>query len=133
MTKELIPTKIKIDGKWYNARQGFGSTVGMLNLSDSGKIAQITEFTAKEPYIHISNFYFVYDINGSKVGEIDIRNRRCSGRVNDFEIPGRSGSVNSSNSGFAGFFVAFLIGIIGFILGVIIKFIVRLVKKATGA
>jgi len=44
------------------------------------------KYTAKEPYIHINNFYFVYDNNGSKVGEFDIANRTTSGSVTDFEM-----------------------------------------------
>ena len=43
------------------------------------------EYTADEPHAHISNFYCVYDTNGSKVGEIDIGNRACSGVVSRFE------------------------------------------------
>ena len=95
MANKIIPTKVKINGKWYNTREGFGSTVGMLELSDSGKISQITEFTAKEPYAHINDFYFVFDTDGNKVGEIDINNNKCSGCVSDFEI---SGSYNAEDS-----------------------------------
>jgi hypothetical protein len=98
MSNKLIPTRVKIDGKWYNAREGWGSTTGMLELCDSGKISQITEFTAKEPYGHMNDFYFVFDTDGNKVGEIDINNKSCSGRVGDFEIPGNYSAENSGAS-----------------------------------
>jgi hypothetical protein len=83
---KLTLKRVKVDGKWYNAREGWGSTTGMLELSDSGKITQTTEFIVKEPYIHMNNFYYVHDTAGNKVGEIDINNRGCSGRVSDYEV-----------------------------------------------
>jgi hypothetical protein len=79
--KALIPTRVKIDGKWYDAREGWA---GKLELTDSGKIYPTIEFTAKEPYIHMNDFWFVYDTNRKKVGEIDVPNKKCSGRVSDF-------------------------------------------------
>jgi len=98
MAGKLFPTRVKIDGKWYNAREGFGSTTGMLELSDSGKIALVTEFTAKEPFMHISNLYHVFDTDGNKVGEFDINNKTCSGRVSDFDAPGSSSASSYSDS-----------------------------------
>ena len=70
MANKIIPTRVRIDGKWYNTREGWA---GKLELEDSGKVYPTVEFTANEPYAHISNFYFVFDSNGNKVGEIDIK------------------------------------------------------------
>ncbi|MDR2575653.1 MAG: hypothetical protein LBC52_04330 [Treponema sp.] len=102
MADKIIPTKVRIDGKWYNAREGWA---GKLELLDSGKVVPTVEFTANEPYTHISNYYFVSDSDGNKVGEIDIKNNKCTGRVNSFEIPSNfsvenieTSNSNSSNS-----------------------------------
>ena len=73
------PKRVKIDGQWYDASEWMGS----LELRSFGSP---TKYKASEPYVHISNLYFVYDSNGSKIGEFSIDNRSYSGRVTDFEV-----------------------------------------------
>jgi len=75
-----IPKRIRINEKWYDVHEGWAGT---LNLSEW---MNLTKYTAREPYIHINNFYFIYDTNGNKVGELDIANRSYSGSVRDFEM-----------------------------------------------
>jgi len=75
-----IPKRIKINEKWYDVHEGWAGT---LNLSEW---MNPTKYTAKEPYIHINNFYFVYDMNGVKIGEIDIANKSYKGSVTGFEM-----------------------------------------------
>lgn len=73
------PRRVQINGKWYDAREGWCK----LELSEyMGPV----KYTANEPYAHMNDFYFVYDVNGSKVGEIDINNRSYSGSVTGFEM-----------------------------------------------
>jgi len=76
----LIPKKVRIDGKWYNVSESLDGTLDLAEFMNPVK------YRAKEPYIHIFNFYFVYDTNGNKVGEFDIGNRSYSGSVSDFEM-----------------------------------------------
>jgi len=57
-----IPESVTINGKSYNVSEGWAGT---LNLSNFGPV----EFTAREPFAHISGLFFVYDKNGNKVGE----------------------------------------------------------------
>jgi len=68
-------SEVRINGDWYSVRNGWAGELE-LNKSMSSE-----KYTAREPYVHISNLYFVYDANGSKVGEFDIKNWSCSGCV----------------------------------------------------
>ena len=70
-----IPRRVRIDNRWYDVREGWA---GKLELHEYMKAP---EYTANEPFVHINNFYHVFDSNGGKVGEIDINNRCCSGVV----------------------------------------------------
>ena len=78
-----IPKRVKIDGNWLDVREGWAGTLEMS--------AYMTEkYTAREPYVHISDLYFVYDANGSKVGEFNTRDPitvySYSGRVTGFDM-----------------------------------------------
>jgi len=75
-----IPKKIRIDDKWYDVSEGWAGTLNLNQWMNPVK------YTAREPYIHINNFYFVYDTNGVKIGELDIANRSYTGSVRDFEM-----------------------------------------------
>jgi hypothetical protein len=95
MSSKRILKRVKIDDLWYDASEGWAGTFNLRWGSGS----DIRKFTAKEPYVHMSDFYHVYDENGSQVGEIDINNKSCSGRVSSFEIDEiRSSSSNSSSN-----------------------------------
>ena len=80
MSNRRIPRRIKIKHKWYDVREGWA---GKLELHEYMKYP---EYTASEPYVHITNLFFVYDTNVNKVGEFHINNRTYSGVVNDFEM-----------------------------------------------
>jgi len=72
------PRRVKIKDQWYDVSEWLGS----LELH---VYASPIYYKANEPFAHISNFYYVYDSNGNKVGEFHIDNRTCSGYVTDFE------------------------------------------------
>ena len=75
-----IPKRIRIGEKWYNVNEGWAGT---LNLSEW---MSPPKFTAREPYAHTNDLYFVYDTSGVKVGEFDIFNQSYSGAVNNIEM-----------------------------------------------
>jgi hypothetical protein len=75
-----IPKRIEVSSKWFDVREGWAGT---LELFEYGKYPQ---YTAKEAYMHINNLFFVYDTNGSKVGEFDTNNRSCSGCVTNYKM-----------------------------------------------
>jgi len=72
------PRRIKIHDQWYDTSEWAGS----LELHAYGSPIR---YKASEPYAHVSNLYYVYDSDGSKVGEFDINNNTYSGCVTDFE------------------------------------------------
>jgi len=80
MNNRKIPKRVEINGKWYDVKEGWA---GKLELFEYMKHP---EYIADEPYAHINNLFFVYNNNGSKVGEFHTENRSCSGNVNSFEI-----------------------------------------------
>jgi len=75
-----IPKKIRIQEKWYDVQEGWAGTLNLVEWMNPVK------FTAREPYIHINDFYFVYDMNGNKVSEFDIPNKTYKGFVKDFTM-----------------------------------------------
>jgi len=75
-----IPRKIKIDDKWYDVSSGWSGTLNMSTFNGP------LEYTASEPYAHMSNFYFVYNTNGSQVGGFDANNGSTSGSVSSIEM-----------------------------------------------
>jgi len=79
MGEKRIPRRVKINDKWYDVREGWAGT---LELSDG---VYPPKYTAKEPYMHMNNFYFVHDGNNNKVGEIDMNHKSCSGGVTGLE------------------------------------------------
>jgi len=80
MSNRKIPRRVEIKNKWYDVREGWA---GKLELHEYMKSP---EYTANEPYAHITNLFFVYDSGGSKVGEIHTDNRSYSGVVTNFEL-----------------------------------------------
>jgi len=76
----MTPRRIKVNGEWYDARQGW------CQLELTNGLTATTKYTAKTEYAHLSNLYFVYNDCGNKVGEFDINNRAYSGSVSDFEM-----------------------------------------------
>jgi hypothetical protein len=74
------PKRVKIKGQWYDTGEGLD---GSLEFRAYGSPIY---YKAREPFVHISNFYHLYDSSGNKVGEFDIDNRTCSGYVTDVEI-----------------------------------------------
>ena len=80
MNNRKIPKRVRIRDKWYDVREGWA---GKLELHEYMKAP---EYTANEPYMHITNLFFVHDSGGSKVGEFHIDNRTYSGAVTDFEV-----------------------------------------------
>lgn len=75
MSEKQIPRQIQINDSWYEVSEEGWS--GKLNLN---KFAGPIEYTASRPYAHTDD-YFVYDMNGNKVGEFNIGNRSYSGNV----------------------------------------------------
>ena len=80
MSSRSVPKRVEIRNKWYDVRPGWA---GKLELHEYMKAP---EYTADEPYAHITNLFFVYDSSGSKVGEFHTGNRSYSGVVTDFEM-----------------------------------------------
>ena len=80
MSNRKTPKRVNINGKWYDVREGWA---GKLELHEYMKSA---EYTADEPYAHVSNLFFVYNSSGSKVGEFHTENNSQSGAVNGFEM-----------------------------------------------
>jgi hypothetical protein len=73
------PKRVKIDGYWYDVCSGWGSNLDLRGCMDAEK-----GYTIREPYMHISDLYYVYK-NGSSVGEISMTNGTYSGCVQEFE------------------------------------------------
>jgi len=80
MGNRIIPKRVEIRNKWYDIREGWA---GKLELHEYMKHS---EYTANEPYAHITNLFFVYDSSGSKVGEFHTENKTYSGVVTSFEM-----------------------------------------------
>ena len=80
MSNRIIPRRVRINNKWYDVREGWA---GKLELHEYMKHP---EYAANEPFVHINNFFHVFDSSGSKVGEIDINNRCYAGVVQEFEV-----------------------------------------------
>ena len=75
MSDKKVPRSVRIKGETYEVQSGWS---GNLNLA---KWMGPVEYTAREPYAHMNNFYFVYDMNGNQVGEIDMNHGSCKGIV----------------------------------------------------
>lgn len=67
--RKRVPKRLRIYKKWYDVHEGWADTLNLSEWMNSAK------FTAREPYININDFYFVYDTSGIKVGEFEIPNR----------------------------------------------------------
>ena len=80
MSDRKIPRRVEINRVWYDVREGWA---GKLELHQYMKAH---EFTASEPYAHVSNFYFVYNSSGNKVGEFHTKNGSLSGVVNSIQL-----------------------------------------------
>jgi len=80
MSYRKVPRRVQVNGTWYDVREGWAKK---LELHEYMKAP---EYTADEPYAHISNLFFVYNTGGSKVGEFSTENRSCSGSVNGFDM-----------------------------------------------
>ena len=79
MDDRKIPTRIEINGKWYDVRE---ACTGKLELYEFMKNP---EFTANEPFSHMKNFYHIYHASGGRIGYIHMDNRTYSGAVSNFE------------------------------------------------
>jgi len=74
------PKRVEINGRWYNVSDGWA---GALDMSE---FMSPISYTAKAPYVHLMNLYFVYDSNGNKIGEFDVEHRSHSGCVTGLEM-----------------------------------------------
>jgi len=72
------PKRVQINGIWYTVRKPF-------NTWELYAGADYPQYTMNEPYIHIRDFYWIYNSNGTQVGEIHTVNRTYSGCVQAFE------------------------------------------------
>jgi hypothetical protein len=100
MANKLIPTRIKIDGKWYRAKEEADGVLNFKNDLDYYGSTTKIEYTAikPNPVLHAGLFH-VYNMNGIKEGEFwTDPNISCSGCVTDIEI-GKSNSSSSDNIG----------------------------------
>jgi len=75
-----VPRQVEINRTWYDVREGWA---GKLELHEYMKAP---EYTAEEPYAHVSNLFFVYSTNGNKVGEFHTDNGSVSGIVESFSM-----------------------------------------------
>ena len=75
-----IPRRVRIGTVWFDVREGWA---GKLELHEYMKYPQ---YTASEPFGHITNLFYVYDTGGSKVGEFHTTNMNCSGAVTEFQL-----------------------------------------------
>jgi len=73
------PRRVKINGDWYEANE-------WMSKLEFFKYGSPAKYTAQEPFVHMSNFYYVYDSSGNKIGEFNTDNRTYSGCVNGFEM-----------------------------------------------
>ena len=80
MSNRRVPRRVEIERKWYDVREGWA---GKLELYEYMKSP---EYTADEPYAHVTNLFFVYNSGGSKVGEFHTDNRTYSGVITNFEV-----------------------------------------------
>lgn len=82
MSRNRIPKKVRINNIWYDVRSGWAEK---LELHEYMKAPT---YTANEPFAHINNLYYVYDFDGSKVGEFHSDSGRISfkGIVDDIEM-----------------------------------------------
>lgn len=146
MSGRPIPKRVQIGGNWYEASEGSAG----FNLSASALISTLT-YTARTPYAHLSNLFFVYDADGGKVGEFDVENGTCSGGVTDFEVSGSTGNERGGSgpsvsggggdgdgcSGIFGVIAAFIVfaifrskgGMLGAVIGFIVVLAVAIVKN----
>jgi len=130
MSGKPIPKRVQVDGKWYDVSEGWAGTLNLCEWNTP-------KYTAREPYAHITNLYFVYDTDGNKVGDFNLENVTCSGSVNDFEMPvytrsSGGGSSSSSSSSSDGDAASGCVAIILVILGIIVSFIVSTIIKSRG-
>ena len=79
MSNRKAPRRVQIGGVWFDVREGWA---GKLELF---KYMKSPQYTADEPFAHITNLFYVYDTYGSKVGEFHTDNHTCSGLVNAFQ------------------------------------------------
>ena len=79
MTKK--PKRVQINNKWYDVGDGWA---GSLELS-TWMCTPAEMLKAKEPFIHMNNFWHVFDSQGNKVGEFDMDNRTYSGCITAIE------------------------------------------------
>jgi len=80
MTDKRIPKRVRINGWIYEVTEGWSGT---LNLA---KWMNPVEYTVREPYVHMNNLYYVYDMNGNQVGEFETVYCTCKGCVNAIEF-----------------------------------------------
>lgn len=79
MSNRRNPRRVEINGYWYDAREGWAGTLEFYAFEKP-------KYTAKEPFMHITNLFYVYDSNGNKVGEFHTDHRDYSGCVTGLEV-----------------------------------------------
>jgi uncharacterized membrane protein YhaH (DUF805 family) len=97
MSEERIPKRVKINEKWYRAKEEADGTFNFKDdLNYHGSTTQI-EYTAKKPNPIINpGLFHLYDASGSQVGEFWTEPQKSfSGCISDLETEG--GDVNTSN------------------------------------
>ena len=80
MSYRKVPRRVQVNNKWYDVREGWAKKLELCEYMKA------PEYTADEPYVHISNLFWVYNASGSKVGEFNTENRTYGGSVNSFEM-----------------------------------------------
>ncbi len=70
MSGKRIPRRVQINGEWYDVSEWMGGL-------DLVRYASPIKFTAREPFVHMTNFFYVYDAGGSKVGEFQTHEQSC--------------------------------------------------------
>jgi len=80
MSDRRIPKRVQINGIWYDVKEGWA---GKLELCEYMKAPQ---YIAEEPYAHVTNLFYVKDVNGNKVGEFNTNLMDWSGSVNSIEM-----------------------------------------------
>ena len=73
------PKRVQVGNTWYDVRAGWAGTLELYEY------ARHPAYTAEEPFAHVSNLFYVYDINKNKVGEFHTVNQVVGGMVNAFE------------------------------------------------
>ena len=94
MENKIFPSRVKIDDKWYDVSEGWAGTFKLRWGSGS----DIREYTAKEPFAHMNDFYHVFDSNENNIGQIDIKNRSYSGLITDIELSNTSTTFDEDSS-----------------------------------